>query len=856
MKDLPETSEVPTSPAEVATIAERLFSKGIECLGSWAGFNGLLEARALYETLSLEDDFIAKVCTEIGKIYKTQGNVEAAFIEFQRALKIRKEHMSLTEDACLARERVDLLNEVGEIYRYKGKLKEAKEKLNLALETLNQIRMAGYPEDINNINTNNNLGMVYYDQSKISSMRETIEIKKEGFKIGDNTETVLYDDPSQQTAIISPSDDVVYNEETLETALFYFQQAEKLAGRIIPNTLISSRIYNNIGVIRYRQGRFDTSFRLFQKSLEIRKSRAKNTRSLAKAYNNIGTLFCQQREVKKGLASFEEALKIEKNIKPNSRIVARLYSNIADIYKKQGDINKAFDLSQKALLIRRDKLPTTHLELIYTLHNLAELSRLLGEYDSGIKYIDEVIEKDINYKYAYNAKGLILKEMGKPEEALKAFDQALVCDAGYADAMVNKIELETEIARKTQDFTSTFKELKRAKTLQQTDYDEKLSGRYKKSEKDDQEDYSILDGKIEIPRQKFESGSLEYHNEVYKRILLLEGEVLLAREEARDTERKTDALEKEILLIKEEARIARKERDFLRTKINLLEERIDLLEGKTLTIEDSLKIVENFQSNKEILWDREAMDKFIEKRRKADIRKSQIQKIEKNPKLRDYYNALFSEMEAMYIAVQARHSGIISREGYTGDSYISSAISLFPVVGELASKIIAGIGHTIGKYKDMQDDNMENEIRKLTSNITEFDQIALRVALQLTSDNKKQIEELNDDKIPLDVQSRLKKRPTQLVERLLTIFIKNNSTPAQFLGRYHAQEIIYYLQQKNVAVWLAKTDTPPKLDSRATVVSREMVKGVKDWQKGNEALPSPIEKAVSKVRSIPGCSLM
>ena len=56
----------------------------------------------------------------------------------------------------------------------------------------------------------------------------------------------------------------------------------------------------------------------------------------------------------------------------------------------------------------------------------------------ALDYYDQAIKIDPNYAYAWNNKGIALRNLGKYDEAIECYDRAIAIDPNYADAWNNK----------------------------------------------------------------------------------------------------------------------------------------------------------------------------------------------------------------------------------------------------------------------------------------------------------------------------------------------------------------------------------------------------------------------------------
>ena len=62
----------------------------------------------------------------------------------------------------------------------------------------------------------------------------------------------------------------------------------------------------------------------------------------------------------------------------------------------------------------------------------------LGQYEEAIKAYDKALLVEPEFSFVWNNKGRILHELGQYEEAIKAFDKALLIDPEYSNAWNNK----------------------------------------------------------------------------------------------------------------------------------------------------------------------------------------------------------------------------------------------------------------------------------------------------------------------------------------------------------------------------------------------------------------------------------
>lgn len=93
---------------------------------------------------------------------------------------------------------------------------------------------------------------------------------------------------------------------------------------------------------------------------------------------------------------------------------------------------------------------TWHLEQAYAAEEQGDSATALGECDLSIQL-------DSGHAEAHNLRGIVLEELGRKEEALAAYQEAVRLDSTLADAQENLVELANELrggeASEVQDLT-------------------------------------------------------------------------------------------------------------------------------------------------------------------------------------------------------------------------------------------------------------------------------------------------------------------------------------------------------------------------------------------------------------------
>lgn len=673
------------------------------------------EALNLYQQSSIILERLAPngerlgVCHEImGEIYDHQGRLVDALRCFEKALLIQKDLAD--NELALA----SLYGKMGDVYGAQGNLSVA---LNLHEKAL-FIRERLAPDSTPLAKTYNNIGCVYDDQGN------------------------------------------------LPDALTFFEKSLRIHERLNPNGLSVAVAYTNIGDIYREQGRLQEALAYHEKALSIKERLVPNSLSIANTYCIVGEGCAAQHKLPEALTFFDKALRIRERLAPDSLSVATACYNIAEVYKTQGKFKEALPLLEKAFRIKSRDLIPTHGDLIALSHNTASLALRLNQLEAAQSYIDICIQKDNTFKYAHDVKGLILQKQGKLDEALSSFNQALVCDPGYADALLHKADL----LEKAGCARALMHTLEQARRIKLTDYDKDLKSKY------------ATDGagtkqamEARFPTQEYQSGDQKLDAKLSELTLAIAG-----------LNHRVDGVER---------------------RVDTLESRMTILETKVYTLEHSMTILRQTVSDidarlKQVTDDNDLVDLLLERRKMAE-REHQIKRFNKQADLSDFYHALLSEMSAIFIATMAISSNEIERQGthtatQAGDA-VGVALSLLPVVGTLASRLTKGIGIVVDTRQNVIDKNKLLRIKEVVPTVEEFDKIALRVAVQLTLANETRILQLNGANVPRDWKAQAGRVLTDGLEGLMATFINDNSTLAKLWGRAEAQAIITHLQEPKVA---------------------------------------------------------
>jgi hypothetical protein len=184
-----------------------------------------------------------------------------------------------------------------------------------------------------------------------------------------------------------------------------------------------------------------------------------------------------------------------------------------------------------------------------------------------------------------------------------------------------------------------------------------------------------------------------------------------------------------------------------------------------------------------------------------------VKYINSNQDLQHFFNALFTELVANFIAALNIYSGKVVEDKSTsfGDAanFFDSVIELAPVVGQLVSNLLPQFASCFDIVENIKSKECFLRILDVTaSSISEFEQVATIVAAELTMTHKERLMSLQGLDVPSDWKSRLGSILAAVpkgIEGTIIEFMARNETQAKLLGRNKAHEIIAYLGQEGVS---------------------------------------------------------
>ena len=668
--------------------------------------------------LAAAHDDIGNVCQALRR--EESKNLKNSMKQYQKNLAIREEALEQYQKSLVIKERLtpdsldvaESYDHIGKIYTDQSKDEEALALFQRSLE----IRDRCAPGSLDVAKSYHSIGNLYFSQGKgeeaLEQYQKCLEIR-ERLAPGSVDLAASHEDIGEVFGLI---------QNKLPEALNQYRRGLEIRERLNPDSLDVAEAYYRIGsYYEYQCGECQEALEQYQKGLAISERLVPGSMGVAKFYDSIGELHAFSLLNKlEGLAMFQRSLAIKERLVPGSLDVAEVHSYIGLVYKYQDKLPEAMEQYQRCLAImerfddensevftRRDTLGDLYLALGKLPEALEQYQRCLThwssehqvflvwssidcedflkppdyldhianscdkigkvflkleDYPAAITYATKGIQNNPDCKYAHDTLGLAFHKLGNLQEALAAFDQALRCDPGYADATIHRLAVITEIANKTENFERVAEEFAKAKRLEKTDYDQEKKAEFEQFAKASKQEMTVTP-----PKQEFEAGTKNYLEQLAK---LGDG----------DCNPQLKAIIAHLFV-----------------RVQTLEERVDLLDGQVLEMSDSLGMIQTATEKlDEKMRTMSASDPLLEQLRfekgKLVERETHIKAFNRNADLRHYFYALLSELEASYIAAQAMQSGklTVEKTGTCGKAagYAEKLIDLIPLIGKTISTIV------------------------------------------------------------------------------------------------------------------------------------------------------------------------
>jgi len=307
---------------------------------------GRKKARGVERTSTLD------IVSNLGNLYRSQGKLAEAEAMYKRALAGREKVSGLGHMSTL-----DTINSLALLYRGQGKLAEA--------EVMYERAIAGYekalgPEHMSTLSTVNNLGILYRYQGRLAEAEQMYKRALAG------KEKALGAEHPATLATVNDLGILYSDQGRLAEAEQMYKRAlagkEKALGAEHPATLAT---VNNLGVLYRDQGRLAEAEQMYQRVLAGKeKALGPEHISTLDAVNDLGTIYDSQDRFAEAEAMYKRALAgKEKALGAEHPATLNIVDSLACLYCSQGKLAEAETTYERVLAGKEKALGAEHVDI-------------------------------------------------------------------------------------------------------------------------------------------------------------------------------------------------------------------------------------------------------------------------------------------------------------------------------------------------------------------------------------------------------------------------------------------------------------------------------------------------------------
>ncbi len=331
------------------------------------------------------------VLTNLGILFQFQGRYRDAESLFKLVLETDEKKLGIKHSQIATD-----LNNLGCLLQAQGKYSEAESLYRRALRIVETQLGSDHLEVAQSMN---NLGSLLQAQGRYTEAEKfyirslqirEIELGLEHPYVGsslNNLAGLLEDQGNRKDA-----------EGLYRRALKIFEQA------LGTDNLNVATVLNNLAVLLQAQSNYSESAPLYERALMIReKQLGIDHPDVANSLNNLAGLLQAQGKYKEAVPLYERALMIrEKQLGVDHPDVANSLNDLAGLFKAQGKYNEAESLLRRALWIREQRLKSEHPDVAISLNNLGGVLQAQGKYDEAttlVKRALSILERQLGINH-------------------------------------------------------------------------------------------------------------------------------------------------------------------------------------------------------------------------------------------------------------------------------------------------------------------------------------------------------------------------------------------------------------------------------------------------------------------------
>ncbi len=186
--------------------------------------------------------------------------------------------------------------------------------------------------------------------------------------------------------------------------------------------------YNHMGSALMKKGQAGEAIAYYQKAVQL------NT-SYADAYNNLGVAFLRTGQTDQAIAHYKKAVAINPGY-------AEMQYNLGNALAREGNWADAIACYRAALSTERDSVKASKVR-----NNIGAALERLGKSDEALEQFSEALQINGNYPEAHFNVGRMLAQLGRRDEAVAHLREALRLKPGYEEARKQLRELGVPIGQ-------------------------------------------------------------------------------------------------------------------------------------------------------------------------------------------------------------------------------------------------------------------------------------------------------------------------------------------------------------------------------------------------------------------------
>lgn len=364
----------------------------------------LNDAKLIFESCNDVSE-VAGTLHNIGAIYYHQGKMEDALEYFEQALNYKEQINKNVVAMCL--------NDIGGVFYARGDLKQA---LQFCEQSSDLYESTG--DTFQYAVSLNITGSIYQD---LGSLQKASQCHKRALNYFRNAAHPLHYGIS-----LSNLGEISKEQGRIEESIKYHTQGLASFERLGDPSYIAFSL-EKLGLAYHEQGFWDQALNKHERALALRKCLG-NDEGLASSFNNIGRVYRQVGKLEDAFHFYQQALDIDEK---NNNVVgtATILNNLGLLYAQRGQFQQALDAYNRALVIRKHIGNPTSIATV--LNNLGllyqqqrQLQQALDTCNRALIY-DKKVGNPANIGASFNNIGSIYHDLGERRRALDFYKRAL-----------------------------------------------------------------------------------------------------------------------------------------------------------------------------------------------------------------------------------------------------------------------------------------------------------------------------------------------------------------------------------------------------------------------------------------------